>query len=245
MSQLLRVFAAGSLRRAFTPLLAAFSRQMNIEIAVDFAPAGILRQRIEQGESVDLFASANSLHPQMLQQQGLAHEIRLFAHNRLCLTVRDLPEWADKSWLDWLRCHDFIVGTSTPECDPGGDYAWQLFDNITSHCSDYPDLGNELKQRAKPLVGGINSLVIPAGEQAAAWLIANRFADMFIGYASYTIYTEQQNNGLRVLTIPEPYNVRADYMLATFSQNGALLADYICSLEGRSYLQQNGFIIPA
>ncbi len=49
MSDIL-LFAAGSLRLAFTPLLSAFQRDTGQKVSAEFGPAGLLRQRIENGE---------------------------------------------------------------------------------------------------------------------------------------------------------------------------------------------------
>lgn len=58
------LFAAGSLRLAFAPLLSAFQRRAGQKVTAEFGPAGLLRQRIENGERPQLFASANVAHPQ-------------------------------------------------------------------------------------------------------------------------------------------------------------------------------------
>ncbi|MGO2465125.1 MAG: substrate-binding domain-containing protein, partial [Serratia proteamaculans] len=57
MSNIL-LFAAGSLRGAFGPLLAAFQAQTGEAVEAVFGPAGLLRQRIEAGERPHIFASA-------------------------------------------------------------------------------------------------------------------------------------------------------------------------------------------
>jgi molybdate transport system substrate-binding protein len=74
------------------------------------------------------------------------------------------------------------LATSTPGCDPSGDYTWQLFARIEAR---YPGLGNAMAGRAQPLVGGRDSLSVPPGEIAGAWLIRQNLADLFIGYAHY------------------------------------------------------------
>ncbi|MGY5954978.1 hypothetical protein ACUY4R_003798 [Kosakonia sp. BK9b] len=50
MTVTLNFLAAGSLKRAFTPLLAAFSEQYGVAVEASFGPAGLLRERIEAGE---------------------------------------------------------------------------------------------------------------------------------------------------------------------------------------------------
>lgn len=233
----LRVMAAGSLRRAFVPLMAQFTRRSGIKVSLEFGPAGLLRQRIEDGAAVDLFASANLHHPQALLQRGLAQRVMPFAGNGLCLTLRNTPVLNRKSWLDALLDDRFILAISTPGSDPCGDYAWQLFDNIERR---YPGAGLRLKARAKTLVGGVNSQKIPPGEPASAWLIATGLADMFIGYNSYAPLLSQRPN-LRIATFPAEFTVSANYMLATFSSRADPLAAYLLSPYGQAWLKAYGF----
>ncbi len=70
MTPCIVLLAAGSLKGAFVPLLARFHQLTGIAIEAHFAPAGLLRERIEAGERCSVFASANSQHPQALQQVG-------------------------------------------------------------------------------------------------------------------------------------------------------------------------------
>jgi hypothetical protein len=80
----MRVLAAGSLRVVWQNLMAHFPEPVETQ----FGPAGLLRERIETGESCDLFASANLAHPQALFASGQALSVVPFASNQLCLTVR-------------------------------------------------------------------------------------------------------------------------------------------------------------
>ncbi|MDN6116383.1 MAG: substrate-binding domain-containing protein, partial [Enterobacterales bacterium] len=43
------MLAAGSLRKALTPILSQFSQQHNVSINAQFGPAGLLREQIENG----------------------------------------------------------------------------------------------------------------------------------------------------------------------------------------------------
>lgn len=144
----LRIFAAGSLRRAFVPWLESYRQRTGTDVIVDFGPAGLLRQRIEQGEKVDLFASANTQHPVALSQQQAVAELRLFAANRLCLTARRERVAEYDSWLDILRAPELALATSTPGSDPGGDYAQQLFDYVERF---HPGEGQRIREKARHL----------------------------------------------------------------------------------------------
>lgn len=238
----LKVLAAGSLKRAFTPLLAHFSEEYAIAVDADFGPAGLLRERIEAGESCSLFASANAAHPQALLAAGLARETHTFAGNQLSLTARRTAQTEGDDWLTLLANPALKLGTSTPGCDPSGDYTWQLFDTIERQ---RPGLGLALKQRAHSLVGGRDTLSVPPGEIASTWLIRQGLADLFIGYHHYATLLGEQPD-LRVVEIPPASNIRCEYQLALLDDAPATrtLAQYILAAKGQAFLRDAGFLTP-
>ncbi len=119
-------------------------------------------------------------------------------------------------------------------------YLAQLFARIEAH---YPGLGNAIAGRAQPRVGGRDSLSVPPGEIAGAWLIRQNLADLFIGYAHYGPALAACDD-LRTLTIPAPWNIRCDYQLARLRADPAALALYrfILGDVGQRYLRQAGFM---
>lgn len=241
MNPTLTLLAAGSLRRAFIPLQSEFMAKTGILVEIVFGPAGLLRERIEEGESCSLFASANHHHPKVLCDAGLAHGLRIFARNRLILTVRNSPQTADKTWLELLSDRTQRLGTSTPLCDPSGDYTWQLFEQLEA---GFPGLGESLKGRARQLVGGRDSLTVPAGEMASSWLIREGMADLFIGYAHYATAMEEQKE-VRSVVIPEAWNIRCDYYMAMLEESPAARQFYqfILADEGQRCLRDAGFML--
>ncbi|HFU2422777.1 TPA: substrate-binding domain-containing protein, partial [Klebsiella variicola] len=88
-----------------------------------------------------------------------------------------------------------------------------------------------------------DSLSVPPGEIAGAWLIRQNLADLFIGYAHYGPALAACDD-LRTLTIPAPWNIRCDYQLARLRADPAALALYrfILGDVGQRYLRQAGFM---
>lgn len=232
----LSVFAAGSLKSAFIPLCQRFSAVSGVPVALTFGPAGLLRERIEAGERCDLFASANTAHPQTLREKGLTLATHTFAFNQLNLTVRKTPATEKADWLSLLADPGLRLGTSTPGCDPSGDYTWALFDKIEQR---YPQM--KLKARAAMLVGGRDTLTVPTGQIASAWLIRNHLTDLFIGYAHYAKALTAADD-LHILAIPEVYNPRCEYQLALLTTSAESLADFILAAEGQTFLREAGFL---
>ncbi|AOV96808.1 molybdate ABC transporter substrate-binding protein [Edwardsiella hoshinae] len=242
MDPRITVLAAGSLRAAFTPLIAAFTRQTGLAVALHYGPAGLLRERILAGEPCSLFASADRRNAQWLIEAGVAQACFPLAANRLMLSTRATLCAPGDDWLTLLRQPTLRVATSTPYCDPAGDYTWQFFARLEQ---GEPGLGAALRQRAQPLVGGRTGVTIPPGECAAAWLIRQGVADLFIGYAHYARQLVQATD-LRLLPIPEPWNVACDYQLARLASDSASqrLSRFILGETGQMYLRRAGFLPP-
>ncbi|RSB17342.1 molybdate ABC transporter substrate-binding protein [Citrobacter farmeri] len=226
----MHILAAGSLRAVWQPLMACFQEKV---VLCDFGPAGLLRERIDAGEPCDFFASANMAHPQALLDAGRAQSVAPFATNRLCLTVRASAVREDDDWLSLLTRPDLRIGTSTAGCDPSGDYTQQLFSRMG-------DAGTRARERAVALVGGRDTLPLPAGSLAAEWLIGNDYTDVFIGYASYAPRL-RLIEALTVVEIPAPYNPIAEYGFACLSEKGKPFADFLLTPEARLILCQHGF----
>lgn len=142
MSSSITLLAAGSLRPALTPLITHFTHISGIDVKVEYGPAGLLRERIEAGEPCALFASASREHPQRLLAQHKALSTHTFCWNQLGLVTNRTGEW-----LDLLRNPTLRIGTSTPGCDPSGDYTWAFFDKMDAL---ERGLGQQLRERAIP-----------------------------------------------------------------------------------------------
>ena len=87
-AETITVYAAGSLRAAFTELARAFTASTGMPVDAQFGASGLLRQRLEQGEKAEIFASADLGNARALQAAGRAGPVVLFARNRLCAVTR-------------------------------------------------------------------------------------------------------------------------------------------------------------
>ncbi len=156
------------------------------------------------------------------------------------LTVRRTAASDEADWLTLLCDPQLRLATSTPGCDPSGDYTWQLFERIEA---GYPGAGRRMMARARQLVGGRGSLQVPPGSTAGAWLIGGGLADLFIGYAHY-VGQMAAGDALRTVAIPPPWNVRADYYLTQTEESAGAqrLSRFILGDEGQSYLRAAGFL---
>jgi molybdate transport system substrate-binding protein len=236
----IKIFAAGSLRYAFSLIAEKYKTQYNQTFDAEFGPAGLLRERIENGENADLFASANTAHPEQLLQKGLTQKVIPFAHNSLCLILRNTALFDGMDWFSALMVPGAIIGMSTPGNDPGGDYAFAFFDKLEK---TNPGIGLMLKSRAVSLVGGkINP--VPEGKHPALYLIGENRADIFIGYKSGAVNLHDKR--VRVIDIPQSNNIDAVYALAlgtkkSIAPEARQLAEFILSAAGKDCLHIAGF----
>src|SRR5262245_31541072 len=153
-------------------------------------------------------------HPQALARAGKAGAVRLFARNRLCALSRD--DFPSDKLLDRLLDPAVKVGTSTPKADPSGDYAFELFAKADKL---RPGARAALEKKALKLTGGPDSPQPPKGRSLYAMLVAEGKADVFLLYCTAAAEARQENPALRIVAIPEPLAVGADYGLTVV--NGA------------------------
>ncbi|MGH8811525.1 MAG: substrate-binding domain-containing protein [Advenella sp.] len=241
MSEQIVVYAAGSLKRAFTAVLTRFAQLGHPPVHAEFGPAGWLRQRLEQGEHADLFASADSASPARLVALGSAFEPQIFARNALCAVVQRDSDITDTTLLAAMLDPGKRLGMSTPILDPSGDYALQVFSNADNI---HPGAGQTLRDKAIALVGGRIATPIPNGWVASEYLVSTGAADIFLSYASYRNAILAAGR-TRVIALPDSLQVQADYAMASMQpQNERVqqLRAFILGKEGQMILASHGFL---
>ena len=237
------VYAAGSLRAAFVEAATAWeSTHPGTRVRFTFGASGLLKDRLVQGESADVFASANMEHPQALQQQGVAQPVQRFATNALCALVRPGLEVTSDTLVQRLLDDGVKVGTSTPGADPSGDYAWEMFRRIER--SGVAGAFDRLSAKALQLTGGPQSPVPPAGRNVYGMLVEQKAADIFITYCTNSTAAVREEPALVAFRVPEPINVGASYGIVAMKGASALTGDfvgYLLSADGQAVLARHGF----
>jgi len=239
--QELTVFGAGSLQAAMSEIVTVFSQASGIPVRTEFGPSGLLRERIEQGERPDLFASADLGHPTRLAAQGLAGAPVIFTRNRLCVVGRPEPRMRADAILDLLLDPSVRVGTSTPKLDPSGDYTWAMFQRAEAV---RPGSFVALDRKALQVVGGPTNSQPVGGKGAVAVMFLRGAIDVYIGYCTSAQQTAREVAGLVVVDIPDTLNVPAAYGLTILTGArpwAADLAALILSSRGQDLLGKYGF----
>lgn len=239
MAQEVSLFAAGSLKAALSDVAQDYSDATGAAVATSFGPSGLMRERIEAGETAHVFASANMRHPQTLADAGKGGAVTLFARNRLCALARPEVAVSTESLLDVMLAEDIRLGTSTPKADPSGDYAFALFDK-SGHAE-------ALKGKALQLTGGPDSATPPEGRNTYAWVMDSDQADVFLTYCTNAVLARKEVPDLQIVQIPKALSVGADYGLIVLDgapEGAQALADYILSPDGQAVLADYGFDTP-
>jgi ABC-type molybdate transport system substrate-binding protein len=108
------LYGAGSLREAMTQIARDFQQRGGAPLRLEFGPSGMMRERIEAREKVDLFASADMGHPLRLEKQGQAIAVAMFARNTLCAFSTTRVGLTSGGLLDTLLDPAVKLGTSAP-----------------------------------------------------------------------------------------------------------------------------------
>lgn len=234
------LFAAGSLRGALSEVSAAFTQKTGIAVKGEYGPSGLLREKIEKGVSVDVFASADMDHPRKIAASGTGLPAVRFVGNRLCAMARPEVGLTTANFLDKALSPSIKLGTSTPVADPSGDYTWKVFDKAEQV---HPGATAALKSKALQLVGGPASEPIPAGRSAVPHMFATGKADMFIAYCTTGKAAAKEGVKLDVVALPPTLAQSADYGLTVIGKDAtaAQLALFILSEPGQNILARWGF----
>ena len=205
-----QVYAAGSLRDALTEIARDHEARTGQKVVLTFAASGLLRERIEQGAPAQVFASADTKHPQRLANQGQWQAPVVFTRNTLCALAQGTVAVTPDTLLSTMLQPQVRLGISTPKADPAGDYAWALFQK-----ADALQAGAtaRLETKALQLTGGANSAQAPAGRNTYAWVMEQNRADVFLTYCTNAVAARAEVRSLQVVAVPEALQVGAAYGL--------------------------------
>lgn len=234
------VFAAGSLRGVVSALAKEAGPALNIQVNASFGGSGTLRERIEKGEKADLFLSADLGAPRKLESQGRTVVPTIaFARNRLCVISRKSAGVTAANFVDRMLAPEVRVKTSAPIVDPGGDYAWALFDEIDRV---RPGAGAILKGKAQAVMNAVATL--PPASQGAVALFSSKQIDMSITYCSGSAAMEKEMPEVASLEVPAQFDPHPVYGIAvlTTKPDAMRLVLFLLSEKGQEIIARENFI---
>ncbi len=155
------VSAASSLTDALTEVGAAYTKaNPGTAVRFNFGASGMLKQQIDQGAPVDVFAAASPKEMDELTKEGkIVVETRVaFAGNRLVLiapagssSIRQIKDWADLAKPNVKR-----IAVSNPASVPSGRYAQETLTRRGLWATLQPKivLGTNVRQTLAYVAGG-------------------------------------------------------------------------------------------
>src|SRR5215469_683687 len=239
-SETVEVFSAGSLREVWNEV-AKEAAAMGIEVKSNFGGSGLMRERIEKGERPDLFTSADLASPRRLESQGrTVVPVVAMARNRMCIVSRRSAGVTADNLIDRMLAKDVRLKTGPPVADPGGDYAWVIFDRSDAL---RPGAGALLKEKAQASMG-LSAAPTTPNQSPYAALFESRQVDMVITYCSHTANLEKDVPELTSLEVPPRLDPHPVYGIAVLSGKPAALrlALFLVSEKGQAIIARAGLV---
>jgi ABC-type molybdate transport system substrate-binding protein len=241
LADTLRVVGAGSLTDAFTDLLRRFPAAADTIAAPEFGPSGLMREKIETGLNVDLFASADMGQARRLAVGHPERSVIHFTRNRLCAVSRTAVDLTTTNMLDRLLDPAVRLATSTPGADPGGDYAWAVFARAEAVQAG---AGAALEAKAQQLYGGgVKTPPLVPGKGAVEGVFLSDRADVGLTYCSGAPAVVREVPGLVVVPLPPELSVGPAYGMVLLNTKPLTLrfATFVMSEGGQATMKAHGF----
>jgi molybdate transport system substrate-binding protein len=227
----LTVFAAASLREAFTTLGHRFEAlHAGTHVVLSFAGSQTLRAQIEHGAPADVFASADERHMSALLAEGQVTAPKLFAQNELVVAVSRAQSGTLRDFRQLPDATRIVLGA--PEV-PVGEYTRQTLEHASG------DLGADFRTRVEAHVVSRE----PDVRQVLA-KIALGEADAGVVYRTDALAAKDK---VAIVAIPAAYNVTANYPVAVTAHAphadlGRAFVELLFSAEGARTLVETGFL---
>jgi len=228
-SQQLIIYRAGSLTRAFAPLITEFTCQTGIQVK-DF-PMGSVdagRQITAGGQACDLYAPADYLDIDLfLKPAGYADFNIVFAHGRMVLAysasglaAKKLPAIAQAGgsgipkavakWYEILTMPGVAIGGGNPFLDPGA-YRGPMIFQLAEEFYKSPNLYNNL----------LGHVVVPG--PAASELVLGKQLDFQFTYEHTARATAAANPDYRYVDLPGEINLSDPAKDAYYRQHAVVV----------------------
>lgn len=232
---ILTVFAAASLKEAFTQEAARFhSADPNDTVQLTFGGSNTLEQQLAQGAPGDVFASADTVNMEKAQSDGLlAAAAQPFAHNRLVVIVpRANP--AHLATLHDLARPGVKLDLAAPAV-PAGRYALQVLDQLGASSA----YGTAYEQAVKANIVSQEDNV-----RAVVQKVALGEVDAGLVYVTDSAAAQDQ---VTVIVIPDAFDLIATYPIAALKgsahpADAQRFVDFILAAEGQAILAHYGFL---
>ena len=234
-SSTLNVFAAASLTESFKAIAAKYQQaHSSVTIKLNFAGSQILEQQIASGASADVFASADLTNMKKASDAGLVGDSQVFVKNRLTVII-PASNPGHINTLHDLANKGVKIDIEAPTV-PAGKYSLQALGKMALSPQYGPAYVSTVKGNFVSQETDVKSVVnkVQLGEVDA-------------GFVYVTDVTAAVSDKVKMMTIPDEFNVIAEYPIAVtkgsaHASDAQAFVQYILSKDGQDVLQQYHFI---
>jgi len=225
-TQQLIIYRAGSLTRAFTPLIREFTCQTGIQVKdVPMGSVDAGRQITAGGQACDLYAPADYLDIDLLMKPaGFTNFNIVFARGKMVLAysasglaAKKLPPIAEPGgqiavakWYEILTLPGVAIGSGNPFLDPGAYRAPMVF-QLAGAYYKVPNLYNNMLEH-----------VAIAGSDPSAPTLGKGF-DFQFTYEHTARATANANPDYRYVNLPDEINLSDPARDAYYRQNAVVV----------------------
>jgi ABC-type molybdate transport system substrate-binding protein len=238
----LTLYGAGSLSDVMPAIAKSFTASTGVTVKTAFGPSGRMRQKIETGDKVDVFTSANVAHPAKLMADGRAAVTAVFARNAVCMAALPKLGLTPENVVDKLLQADVKLAVQPAKIDPLGDYTLKLYE-LADRLK--PGSRESLQQRSTVIENPPPDKPQPPTGDSSVEAVLNGQEDAAIVYCSYRDrYPGVAPGALTMVDFPASLRVGPEYSLAVLKgspPSAMMLALYILSPVGQKALLDYGF----
>lgn len=225
----LTVFAASSLKEAFTTIGAQFeAANPGVTVAFQFAGSDELATQLEEGAPADVYAAASPKYPQQLAEAGVVGQPDAFATNTLVLAVPAGSAIADAGAIG----QDGVKVVIGAEGVPIGDYTRKVLDALAT--SEGAGYGERVRGN------------VVSEEQSVKGIVAKLVSgDADAGFV-YITDVRAAGDALRAIPLPADAEPGVSYEIATVEKapHGELADRFVQAVlgaQGQGALGAAGF----
>lgn len=231
-AQDLTVAVAANVQYTFEELKSAFKQETGIDIKSVVGSSGKFTAQIENGAPFDLFISADTSYPQMIQKEGLAYNsLKVYAYGKLVLwTMNDIDLSQGVMVLADSNIHK--VAIASPKTAPYGRQAV----NAIKHYNLYPKVSGKL--------------VYGESIAQASQFISTKAVDIGFTAKSVVLAANLKDQGKWVEVDQAAYEPIAQaVVILKHAQKGNLEAaqkffDFLFSEKARKIFEKYGYTLP-
>jgi molybdate transport system substrate-binding protein len=229
------VFAAASLRDAFTAMAVPFEQaHPGKTVTFNFAGTQELRAQLEQGASVDVFASADQKQMAELVDHSRVVRPSLFARNEPVVVVAEESEGTIRTFADLRHAKRVVVGALEV---PIGRYTAMVLERAAGGV-----LGPDFRKQVE---GKVVSRELNVRQVLAKVALGEADAGVV-----YRTDARAAAGKVAIVAIPRESNVVAEYPIAAVAggphpQLAREWVAFVLSAEGQRLLREAGFLAPA